>query len=211
MKEKIIYALIIALLGGIIGWLLCGYFNKSDIPAIPKTPEIQVIGPVAPDTVFQIDAEKARELRLAYRKIRDLQGTVKYLKDNPEIVVKEVPRKEKNLDDLPLFESMKSFEFKNLGLDQEGKPFVFGSVLAYSPMPVEAFETSMTVRWADYFDLNYKPTYESKIVSVRKNSILKGLTAGIVATGAIAAGFALDNPYIAIGGLAGGSFIILYF
>ena len=212
MKEKIIYALIIALLGGIIGWLLCNYFNRAELRQIPKTPEIESIGPVRPDTVFQLDPEQAKQLREAFAKIRMLKSEVKYLKENPEIVIKEVTREEKDdYMDMPLFESTKEFNFTNLGLDADGKPFVFGSVTAYSSMPVEAFENSITVRWQDYFNMNYMPAYESKIKLARKTSTLKGLTAGIVATGAIAAAFAWDNPYIAIGGLAGGSFIILYF
>lgn len=211
-KEKIIYAVIICLLGGIIGYLICSALNKSEIPAIPKTPEIETVGPVVPDTVFQIDAAKARELRLVYRRIRDLQGKINYMKDNPEIVIKEVPRNDSDdYMDMPLFESSKKFSFRDLGVDNQDSSFVYGTVWAYSPLPVEAFTASMTVRWSDFFDMNYKPAWEKKIVSVRKTSTLKGLSAGIIATGAIAAAFALDNPYIAIGGLAGGSFIILYF
>lgn len=212
MKEKIISTLIIAALGIIIGYLVYPAINKTDPPAAPPTTEDDLIGPVVPDTVFQIDAASAKELRQAYNKIRKLYSHINYLNKNPEVAIKEVEReKKKELKDLPLFESRKDFAFKNMGTDQNDSAFVYGTVWAYSPLPVEAFTASMVVRWSDYYDINLTPVWEKKLAYTRKVSTLKGLSAGIVAASGIAAAFAFDNPYIAIGGLAGGGFIILYF
>lgn len=213
MKEKIIYTLIICLLGVVIGYLIYPALNKAEEgPTIPPPTELDIIGPVPPDTVFQVDAEKARELRQAYRRIRELKADLKYLENNPEIIVKEVARDDSgDYMEMPLFESRKDFAFKDMGTDQNDSAFVYGTVWAYSPLPVEAFTASMVVKWSDYYEINVIPVWKKKLTYTRKVSTLKGLSAGLVSAACIALAFTNDNPYLGIAGLAGGSFIILYF
>jgi len=211
MKEIWKY-LVPGILGIVIGYLVCLQFSKPSAPEELRIVETDQIGPVTPDTVIRIDPAQAKELRKAYLNVESLKRQLKYLKDNPEIEIKYVER-EKSDDymDLPLFESSKDFEFINLGVDLENKPFVYGTFSAYSPLPVESMTSSLTVRWSDYYELNMRPKWDLRLKEEKRTATLKGLSAGIVAAGGLAAGFYWDNPYYAIGGLALGSGIIIFF
>ena len=80
-------------------------------------------------------------------------------------------------------------------------------VWAFAPMPVDSFRIDNKVKWDEYVKINVYPQYQLTLRQTRHNNLMKGTAMGLFA----GAGMASQNVYLAFGGVAIATAILVAF
>ena len=80
-------------------------------------------------------------------------------------------------------------------------------VWAFAPMPVDSFRIDNKVKWDEYYEINVLPEFQLTLKQENKNNLMKGTAMGLFA----GAGMATQNVYLAFGGVAIATVILVAF